>query len=81
MLVELPRTMDIVISGIQEKKNADGERNGWSSTAFETYDSCRTRNKIDIITMAKEGAKKYLKAYFLIVYSNDETVKKLEKLF
>ena len=36
--------MDIVISGIQEKKNATGEKNGWSSTAFETYDSWASRN-------------------------------------
>ncbi|WP_391209676.1 hypothetical protein [Psychrobacillus sp. L4] len=37
-LLELQGSMDIVISGIQEKRNEDGEKNGWSSTAFETYD-------------------------------------------
>lgn len=79
-LVELQGTMDIVISGIQEKKNAAGEKNGWSSTAFETYDSWATRNKIDIINTDREGAMKYLKVHFSNVSSSIESVKKLEKI-
>jgi hypothetical protein len=78
-LLELQGTMDIVISGIQEKKNVDGEKNGWSSTAFETYDSWAIRNKIDIVELDKEEAKKYLIVHFLNVCSND-SVKKLEKI-
>ena len=72
--------MDIVISGIQEKMNAAGEKNGWSSTAFETYDSWVSRNNINTTDMDKEDAKKYLIAHFLKV-SSSESVRKLEKIF
>ena len=58
-----------------------GEKNGWSSTAFETYDSWATRNKIDVINTDKEGAKEHLIAHFLNVCSSDESLKKLKKLF
>lgn len=78
-LLELQGTMDIVISGIQEKKSVHGEKNGWSSTAFETYDSWASRNNIGIIEMDKDEAKKYLIDHFLHVCSND-SVKKLEKI-
>jgi hypothetical protein len=78
-LVELQGTMDIVISGIQEKMNAAGEKNGWSSTAFETYDSWVSRNNIDAIDLDKEDAKKYLSAHFIKICSS-ETVRKLEKI-
>lgn len=33
---ELQASLDIVISGVKERKNAEGEKNGWSSTSFET---------------------------------------------
>lgn len=35
-VTELQGTLDIVISGVQERKNALGEKNGWNSTSFET---------------------------------------------
>lgn len=79
-LVELQGTMDIVISGIQEKKNVAGEKNGWSSTAFETYDSWATRNKIDTFNIDREIAKEYLLNHFIDVCSSNESVKKLEKI-
>ena len=78
-LVELQGTMDIVISGIQEKTDVDGEKNGWSSTAFETYDSWASRNKIDVIVTDKEEAKKYLLTHFQNVCSND-AVNKLKNI-
>lgn len=78
-LLELQGTMDIVISGIEERLNVDGEKNGWSSTAFETYDSWANRNEIDMIDMDKEEARNYLIAHFLNVGSK-ESVKRLEKI-
>ena len=74
--------MDIVISGIQEKKNIDGEKNGWrsASTAFETYDSWASRNKITNIDSSREDAKKYLIAHFSNVCSN-ESLTRFEKIF
>lgn len=79
-LIELQGSMDIVISGIQEKKNEDGEKNGWGSTAFETYDSWASRNRIDTIHIEKEEAKRFLMEHFSSFCSN-EAVKKLEKIF
>lgn len=79
-LIDLQGTMDIVISGIQEKKNENGETNGWSSTAFETYDSWTSRNKIASMDINREDAKKYLLAHFSNV-SNNETLNKFEKIF
>lgn len=35
-VVELQAALFIVISGVQAKVNADGEKNGWNSTAYET---------------------------------------------
>ncbi|MFJ8064030.1 hypothetical protein ACIQYS_05325 [Psychrobacillus sp. NPDC096426] len=79
-LLELQGSIDIVISGIQVKKNAEGEKNGWSSTAFETYDSWAVRNTIDVINKDKEDARKYLLSFFSNICS-DESIKKLEKIF
>ncbi|MGE6256971.1 AlkZ-related protein [Heyndrickxia sporothermodurans] len=79
-LLELQGAMDIVISGIQEKKNADGEKNGWSSTAFETYDSWASRNNIEVIGADKEEARNYLIDYFSRICSN-ESLNKLKKIF
>ncbi|QOR64802.1 hypothetical protein IM538_13145 [Cytobacillus suaedae] len=79
-LLELQGSMDIVISGIQEKVNEEGEKNGWSSTAFETYDSWILRNKIEILNKDRNEAKKYLINHFINLCS-DETVKKIEKIF
>ena len=79
-LIELQGSMDIVISGIHEKRNKEGEKNGWSSTAFETYDSWAIRNKIVSVNIDKEDAKKYLISFFSNVCSSD-TEKKLEKIF
>lgn len=79
-LLELQGTMDIVISGIQEKRNEAGEKNGWSSTAFETYDSWAIRNGIDSINTDKEGSREYLISFFSNVCSI-ESMKKFEKIF
>ncbi|MCR8844620.1 hypothetical protein NQ117_13095 [Paenibacillus sp. SC116] len=35
-LLELQSTMDIVISGVKEERNEDGELKGWRNTSFET---------------------------------------------
>ncbi|MCH1624184.1 AlkZ-related protein [Ferdinandcohnia quinoae] len=79
-LLELQGSMDIVISGIQEKRNSDGEKNGWSSTAFETYDSWTSRYHIETISLDKKEAKEFLLDHFSKISSN-ESVKKFEKIF
>ncbi len=78
-LLELQGAMDIVISGIKERINAEGEKNGWSSTSFETYDSWASRNKIEALAMEKEKAREYLLYHFQEVAS-ENAVKKLKKI-
>ncbi|WP_226675191.1 AlkZ-related protein [Mesobacillus jeotgali] len=78
-LLELQGTMDIVISGIKEKMNAEGAKNGWSSTAFETFDSWASRNKIEAIAVEKDKAREYLLNHFQGVVS-ENAVKKLKKI-
>ncbi|QFF99168.1 hypothetical protein PB01_10185 [Psychrobacillus glaciei] len=79
-LLELQGSIDIVISGIQEKRNEAGEKNGWSSTSFETYDSWAVRNRIDTINTDKEESSMYLISFFSNICSI-ETLKKIEKIF
>jgi len=79
-LLELQGTMDIVISGIQEKTDEAGEKNGWSSTAFETYDSWANRNRIERIATGKDAASDHLLSYFSKICS-PASLKKLEKIF
>lgn len=78
-LLELQGSMDIVISGIREKINAEGEKNGWSSTSFETYDSWASRNKIASIAVDKVRAREYLLNHFQGVAS-ENALKKLKKI-
>ncbi|WP_449620781.1 AlkZ-related protein [Robertmurraya sp. Marseille-Q9965] len=79
-LLELQGQMDIVISGIQEKKNIDGEKNGWNSTAFETYESWADRNNIETFDQDREEAKKILMLHFSS-FCGKEVVKKIERIF
>ena len=78
-LLELQGTMDIVISGIKEKTNAEGEKNGWSSTSFETYDSWASRFKIEAIAVEKENAREYLLDH-LQGFTSENALKKLKKM-
>jgi hypothetical protein len=79
-LAELQGSMDIVISDIQLKTDEFGEKNGWSSTAFETYDNWAVRKNIEAINMDREQAKQYLIHHFTS-FCSKETLKKLEKIF
>lgn len=78
-LLELQGSMDIVISGTQVKRNAEGEKNGWSSTAYETYDTWAARNSINVINEGKEDTRKYLLDFYKNVCS-DVAMKKLERI-
>jgi hypothetical protein len=78
-LLELQGTMDIVISGIKEKTNAEGQKNGWSSTSFETYDSWSSKNKVEEVAVEKGKAREYLMNHFQGVAS-ENAVKKLKKI-
>lgn len=79
-LLELQGSMDIVISGIKPKTNQDGKINGWSSTAYETYDSWAERNAVNPLTINSKEAKSFLMDFFSQHYEGD-VLKKLDKLF
>lgn len=55
-VTELQGTLDIVISGVQERHNAEGEKNGWNSTSFETADHWMERNGIPEFAGTREEA-------------------------
>lgn len=78
-LLELQGSMDIVIAGIQEKKDEYGEKTGWNSTAFETYESWTERNSIKNLELSKREALEFLIAHFENK-CNKNAMKKLMKI-
>ncbi|MEH7308342.1 AlkZ-related protein [Neobacillus drentensis] len=79
-LLELQGSMDIVVSGTKEKINASGEKNGWSSTSFETLDYWSKNNVVDLYGIEMEEAKDKLKNHFVKIGS-PESLKALGKIF
>jgi len=61
-VTELQSTLDIVISGVKERQNANGEKNGWSSTSFETVSHWMEENGISPFEGTREEAVEWLKA-------------------
>ena len=59
------KNLDIGISGIKEKQNINGEKNGWSSTSFETIDYWMKKNGLKLDHWEREDAKEKLKHHFL----------------
>jgi hypothetical protein len=78
-LVDLQGSMDIVVAGTKEKTNGIGEKNGWSSTSFETMDNWATRNNVPQVPNVEE-AKTELKNHLEKV-CNPEVMKAFSKLF
>jgi hypothetical protein len=79
-LLEMQGSMDIVVSGTKEKINESGEKNGWSSTSYETMSFWMENHHIDEIHISTEEAKKELKNHFTKIVS-PESMKALEKIF
>ncbi len=80
-LVELQGTLDIGISGIKEKQNINGEKNGWSSTSFETIDYWMKKNGLEQDHWEREDAKEKLKHHFLNIGCSEVAMKRIEKIF
>jgi hypothetical protein len=78
-LGELQGSMDIVVAGTKEKTNDLGEKNGWSSTSFETMDHWATMNNVAQVPNLVE-AKTALKNHLEKV-SNPEAMKAFNKIF
>lgn len=79
-LLELQGSMDIVICGTKEKTNELGEKNGWSSTSYETMENWANRHKVQLGNIKLEDAKITLKNH-LEKISGQETMKSFSKIF
>lgn len=79
-LLELQGSMDIVVSGTKAKTNEAGEKNGWSSTSFETLNYWAKNHKIDDHSISRDEAKMILRDHFAAICS-PEAMKALNKLF
>jgi hypothetical protein len=78
-LVDLQGSMDILVAGTKEKTNDTGEKNGWSSTSFETMDNWATRNNVSHVPNV-EKAKTELKNH-LEKICNPDVMKAFSKIF
>lgn len=79
-LLELQGSMDIVVSGTKEKTNESGEKNGWSSTSFETLDYWSRNNHLNLGKIEMDEAKEELMNHFVKIGS-PESMKVLGKVF
>lgn len=68
-VTELQGSLDIVISGVKEKQNADGEKNGWSSTSYETTRHWMEVNGISPYRGSSEEAVEWLKTEMENIWS------------
>lgn len=68
-VTELQGSLDIVISGIKERQNAEGENNGWSSTSFETVSHWMEDNKLSAFEGDREEAIAWLNTRMNEVWS------------
>ncbi|MFP7298820.1 hypothetical protein [Neobacillus niacini] len=79
-LLELQSSMDIVVSGTKEKTYEAGEKNGWSSTSFETMNHWAKNHDIDNSFVSKDDAKMMLRDHFA-AFCSPESIKAIQKLF
>ncbi|NJJ38748.1 hypothetical protein [Paenibacillus apii] len=70
-LNELQGSADIVISGVQQRLNADGAKNGWNSTSFETAGHWMRGTGIEPFPGTREEAVLWLKARMEPVWTPD----------
>lgn len=79
-LLELQGSMDIVVSGTKAKTNEAGEKNGWSSTSFETMTYWAKSHRIDESWFEKEDAKMKVRDHFA-AFCCPDAMKTINKLF
>lgn len=79
-LLELQGSMDIVVSGTKAKTNEAGEKNGWSSTSFETMNFWAKNHRVDESSIEKEDAKMMLRDHFASICI-PEAMKAFDKIF
>jgi hypothetical protein len=79
-LLELQGLLEIVVSGTKVKTNDLGEKNGWSSTSFETMTYWTSNHDVEELDIDIEEAKLKLKNHFANFCSPD-SMKALAKIF
>lgn len=79
-LLELQGTMDIVVAGTKEKTNELGEKNGWSSTAYQTMDYWTKNNGVKLVNIEKPEASNEVNNYFAR-FCSQPSMKQLTKIF
>ncbi|KPB04079.1 AlkZ-related protein [Bacillus sp. CHD6a] len=79
-LLELQGNLDIVVSGTKEKQDEHGEKNGWSSTSYETMKHWCDRHHLEQTSMTKEEATVKLINHFES-FTSVAAMKKLKKIF
>ncbi|TYS63477.1 hypothetical protein FZC76_19855 [Sutcliffiella horikoshii] len=79
-LLELQGNLDIVVSGTKEKQDENGEKNGWSSTSYETMKHWCDRNLIETSEWKREEAAEKLMNHFES-FTSEAAMKKLKKIF
>ncbi|SEN89744.1 hypothetical protein SAMN04487895_103353 [Paenibacillus sophorae] len=72
-LNELQGSVDIVISGVRARLNADGDKNGWNSTSFETAAHWMRESGMEPFAGDKEEAIAWLNARIEPVWSPEAT--------
>ncbi|WP_442598756.1 AlkZ-related protein [Neobacillus sp. D3-1R] len=78
-LVELQGSLDIVISGVKEKQDEFGEKNGWSTTAYETYDHWANKHQVSDCPLNQKEAVEAL-LHLFEASCPPETLRKIEKI-
>ncbi|WP_379134333.1 hypothetical protein [Paenibacillus sp. sgz500958] len=68
-VTELQGSLDIVISGVKERHNADSEKNGWNSTSFETAEHWMAETGLAPFNGTRNEAIEWLKAEMDKVWS------------
>ncbi|MGZ9586965.1 AlkZ-related protein [Paenibacillus marinisediminis] len=72
-LQELQGHMDIVISGVKERRNAAGEMNGWRSTSYEPTQIWMQGAGVAIEPISRDEASSKLKEHLTRVSSEEAT--------
>jgi hypothetical protein len=72
--------MNIVISGVHERFNDNGDKNGWNSTSFETITNWMKTNGLQTDVLNKRDAQEKLQEW-LQTKCSPEAMQYLSKVF
>jgi hypothetical protein len=79
-ITDLQASMNIVISGVHERFNDNGDKNGWNSTSFETITNWMKTNGLQTDVFNKRDAQEKLQEW-LQTKCSPEAMQYLSKVF